>query len=162
GVVRDISDRKEAEAHLRQSQKMEAIGQLAGGVAHDFNNLLTAILGYARLLADTIEPADARAADVHEIINAAERAAGLTRQLLAFSRKQVLEPTLIDVNALVASTIGMLHRLIGEHIDVETRLAPDLGPVRADSTQLQQIVMNLAVNARDAMPDGGRLTFETS
>ena len=162
GVIRDISGRKEAEAQLRQSQKMEAIGQLAGGVAHDFNNLLTAILGYSRLLADTIDPADARARDLNEIIGAAERAAGLTRQLLAFSRKQILEPTLVDVNAIVDGMSGMLRRLIGEHIDVTLRLTPTPGLIRADPTQIQQILMNLAVNARDAMPDGGRLSIETA
>jgi nitrogen-specific signal transduction histidine kinase len=161
GVGIDITERKSLEAQLRQAQKMEAIGQLAGGVAHDFNNLLTAIRGYADLVARTLADSDRRHADVDEIIKAADRAAGLTRQLLAFSRKQVLRPALIDLNALLADTSRMLRRVIGEDIELVTKLAPDLSPVLADVGQLEQVVMNLAVNARDAMPRGGRLSITT-
>jgi PAS domain S-box-containing protein len=162
GISTDVSDRKLLEAQLRQAQKMEAIGQLAGGVAHDFNNLLTAILGYANLLTDAMDPGDERRADVEEINKAARRAAALTRQLLAFSRQQLLHPTLVNVNTLVADTSRMLGRLIGENIELVTSLAGQLSLVHADPTQLEQIVMNLAVNARDAMPSGGRLIIETA
>lgn len=161
-VMEDTAERRRFEERLRQSQKMEAIGRLAGGVAHDFNNLLTAILGYANLLADEFEAGDRRRRDVDEIIRAAERSASLTRQLLAFSRKQVLQPTTVDLNRLVRDTADMLRRVIGEHIDLATSLAPEVRAVLADPTQLEQIVMNLAVNARDAMPAGGRLTIETA
>jgi PAS domain S-box-containing protein len=160
-IIEDVSERRRLEDRLRQSQKMEAIGQLAGGVAHDFNNLLTAILGYAQLVADALDPDDPKRRDVEEIVKAAERSAALTGQLLAFSRKQVLLPTILNLNALIENTSVMLRRLIGEHIDLTTRLAPDLAPVSADVTQIEQIVINLAVNARDAMPSGGRLTIET-
>jgi two-component system cell cycle sensor histidine kinase/response regulator CckA len=161
-VARNVSDRKRLEAQLRQAQKMEAIGQLAGGVAHDFNNLLTAILGYANLLAEDLEATDRRRDDVEEIRKAAQRAAGLTNQLLAFSRKQMVQPKLVDLNALIIDTSRMMRRLIGEHIQLDTRLSPDLAVVRADPGQIEQIVVNLAVNARDAMPEGGRLSIETA
>jgi PAS domain S-box-containing protein len=169
GFIRDITARKQAESalqesqeQLRQAQKMEAIGQLAGGVAHDFNNLLTAILGYANLLSDGLETTDTRRADVEQIQKAAHRAAGLTKQLLAFSRKQVLQPKRIDLNVLISDTCQMLRRLIGEHIQLETRLAPVPALIDADPSQIEQIIMNLAVNARDAMPFGGRLSIETA
>jgi PAS domain S-box-containing protein len=162
GVGMDIGERKSLEEQLRQGHKMEAIGQLAGGVAHDFNNLLTVIHGYADLVLATMTTEDARRADVDEIVKAASRAAGLTRQLLAFSRKQVLQPTLVDVNSLVGNTCGMLRRLIGEHVELVTNLAGDLDSVYADAGQLEQILMNLAINARDAMPQGGRLSIETA
>ena len=162
GVAIDVTARKTLETQLRQAQKMEAIGQLAGGVAHDFNNLLTAILGYAKLLSDSLPPGDARLRDVDEIHQAAERAAGLTRQLLAFSRQQVLQPTAVDLNSLVTETSHMLRRLIGEHIELVTQLSPDLAPVMADKTQLEQVIMNLAVNARDAMPGGGEMSISTA
>jgi two-component system cell cycle sensor histidine kinase/response regulator CckA len=161
-AVRDISERLGLEDRLRQAQKMDAIGQLAGGVAHDFNNLLTAILGYAHMVSEALEEGDARRIDVQEIINAGNRAAALTKQLLAFSRKQVLQTTIVDLNALINHTSQMLRRLIGEHIELVTALAADLAPVRADYGQLEQIVINLAVNARDAMPGGGRLSIETA
>jgi PAS domain S-box-containing protein len=161
GVGMDISERKSLEEQLRQGHKMEAIGQLAGGVAHDFNNLLTVIHGYADLVLATMITEDPRRGDVDEIVKAAARAAGLTRQLLAFSRKQVLQPTLVDVNTLVGNTCGMLHRLIGENVELVTNLSRDLDSVYADAGQLEQILMNLAINARDAMPQGGRLSIET-
>jgi len=162
GVGMDIGERKSLEEQLRQGHKMEAIGQLAGGVAHDFNNLLTVIHGYADLVLTTMTTGDPRRGDVDEIVKAAARAAGLTRQLLAFSRKQVLQPTLVDVNTLVGNTCGMLRRLIGEDVELVTNLAPDLDSVYADAGQLEQILMNLAINARDAMPQGGRLSIETA
>src|SRR5262245_3721249 len=161
-ILEDVSERRRLEERLRESEKLEAIGRLAGGVAHDFNNLLTAIIGYAQLLAESIDPDDPKAEDVEEIIKAAERSAALTGQLLAFSRKQVLVPAILDVNTLVRETAVLLRRVIGEHIDLITTLAPDLEPVSADRTPLQQIVINLVVNARDAMPSGGPLPIETA
>jgi two-component system, cell cycle sensor histidine kinase and response regulator CckA len=162
GVSTDVTDRKLLEARLRQAQKMEAIGQLAGGVAHDFNNLLTAILGYAKFAADSLPPGDQRRQDVEEVIKAGQRAAVLTRQLLAFSRTQVLQSTLVDLNVLVTGITDMLRRLIREHITLDLALLPGLALVRADAGQLEQVVMNLVVNARDAMERGGRLTIETT
>jgi PAS domain S-box-containing protein len=162
GTAIDFTERKSLEDQLRQAQKMEAIGQLAGGVAHDFNNLLTAIRGYADLVSDGLGPEHALRPDVREIVKAADRASSLTRQLLAFSRKQVLEPVLVDINSLVAASSDLLRRVIGTHIELVTNLAPNLAPIFADATQLDQIVMNLAVNARDAMAGGGRLSIETA
>jgi PAS domain S-box-containing protein len=162
GFVRDITDRKRLEDQLRQAQKMEAVGQLAGGIAHDFNNLLTVITGYSELLYDDLGADDPRRADVSEIRQAAARAAQLTRQLLAFSRKQVLQPRALDLNGVVTGIEKMLTRLLGETISVRTKLSPSLGTVRADPGQLEQVLMNLAVNAGDAMPHGGELTIETS
>ena len=161
-IIEDVSERRRLEERLRESEKLEAIGRLAGGVAHDFNNLLTAIIGYAQLVADALDHDDPKADDVDQIIKAAERSAALTGQLLAFSRKQVLVPAILDVNTLVRDTTVLLRRVIGEHIDLVTTLAPDLEPVSADRTQLEQIIINLAANARDAMPSGGRLTIETA
>jgi two-component system, cell cycle sensor histidine kinase and response regulator CckA len=161
-VVEDVTERHRLEGQLRQAQKMEAVGQLAGGIAHDFNNLLTAIVGYATLLERTL-PADATAREeAQEIIGAARRAANLTHQLLAFSRKQVLRPTVVDVNVVIRDIERILHRVIGEHITLRTSLDPGLAPVLADPSQLEQVIMNLAVNARDAMPGGGRITIETA
>jgi PAS domain S-box-containing protein len=167
--ARDISERKraeeslhEAEARLRQSQKMDAVGQLAGGIAHDFNNLLTAILGYCELiLVEDGRSAESLRADVAEIRGAAERAAALTRQILTFSRRQPLEPKITSLNDVVASAGRLLRRTLGEHIDLVTRLDSATGAVEVDPTQFEQVVMNLAVNARDAMPEGGTLTIET-
>jgi len=161
-AIRDITDRKHLEQMLRQAQKMEAVGQLAGGVAHDFNNLLGVILGYADLLLEQPALNDSQRKDIGEIQKAGVRAALLTRQLLAFSRKQVLQPTVLDLNTVVARAEKLLHRLIGENIELLVVLNPALGRVKADSGQLEQIIMNLAVNARDAMPEGGKLTIETS
>ncbi len=160
--IRDLTERVALEEQLRQSQKMEAIGRLAGGVAHDFNNLLTVILGYTQILADGL-PAGSRLADsTAQIKSAAERAAGITRQLLAFSRKQVLSPRIINLNDTVMNLDSLLRRLIGEDIEVITAPAGDLGSVRADPGQIEQVIMNLALNARDAMPQGGKLTLETA
>jgi two-component system cell cycle sensor histidine kinase/response regulator CckA len=161
-ALRDVSQRQLLEAQLRQAQKMEAVGRLAGGVAHDFNNLLTVITSYSQLLMEDMGTADPRRADLEEIQKAAGGAATLTRQLLAFSRQQVLEPKVIDLDEVVAGAGKMLKRLIGEDIELVTVLAPDLGMVKADPGQVEQVIMNLAVNARDAMPDGGQLTIETT
>jgi hypothetical protein len=160
--VQDITERKQLEAQLRQAQKMEAIGQLAGGVAHDFNNLLTVIGGRSSLLLQKLPPDDPARRDVDLIEKTAQRAAGLTRQLLAFSRKQVLEPKPLDLNTLVAGVAPMLNRLIGEHIEVVSVPGGGLGLVMADPGQVEQVVMNLVVNARDAMPDGGMVKIETA
>ena len=161
GVCFDISEQHLLEERLQQSQKMDAIGKLAGGVAHDFNNLLTAIMGFGTFVLDSLEPGDSRRPHVEEILKAGRRAADLTAQLLSFSRKQLLQPVVVDLNATVNETLTLLGRLIGEHIHLQAALAPDVGRVRADPVQLQQIVMNLAINARDAMPEGGELTIET-
>jgi len=161
-IARDITQRKSLEAQLLQAQKMEAVGRLAGGVAHDFNNLLTAILGSADLLLESLGPDHSEREEAEEIRKAALRAADLTRQLLAFSRQQVLAPQVLDLNEVVANMDKMLRRVIGEDIDLRTAPSRDLGAVRADRGQLEQVVMNLAVNARDAMPKGGKLTIETA
>src|SRR5881296_3818073 len=153
---------RQSEARLRQAQKMEAVGRLAGGVAHDFNNLLTVITSYSDLLLEDLGPADPKRDDVQQIRKAAEGAAALTRQLLAFSRQQVLQPKALDLKATVAGTEKLLKRLIGEDIQLTTVLARDLGVVKADPGQIEQIIINLAVNARDAMPTGGRLTIEVA
>jgi PAS domain S-box-containing protein len=161
-VLHAVTERERSEAALRQSQKLEAVGQLTGGVAHDFNNLLTVIKTYSEFMLEQIEDGSSLRADAIEIQKAAGRAAALTRQLLAFSRKQVLDTRSIDVNEIVREMEPMRRRLIGEHIRVELHLASSLGAVKADAGQLEQVVLNLAVNARDAMPEGGSLTIETS
>ncbi len=153
---------RRTEAQLRQAQKMEAVGRLAGGVAHDFNNLLTVIRGYSELIMHRLVPGDPSLPDIGEVKKAADRAAGLTSQLLAFSRRQFVSPKIVDVNAIVLNMDGMLRRLIGEDlIELYTDLDPQVWPMRADAGQIEQVIMNLAVNARDAMPTGGRLTIET-
>jgi PAS domain S-box-containing protein len=162
GISLDVTERRTAEEKYQQAHKMEAIGRLASGVAHDFNNLLTVILGFAELLNGDVASANQHGKDVAEIIKAAQRASGLTKQLLAFSRQQVLHATALDVNGLITEMTGMLERLIGEHIDISLALAPNLHLALADRSQLEQVLMNLIVNARDAMPDGGSLTIETT
>ena len=162
GISLDVTERRILESQFQQAQKMEAVGRLAGGVAHDFNNLLTVILGFCELLLADRDPGDPRQADIAEIQKAGTRAAGLTRQLLAFSRKQIIEPTLLDLNVVVADMRSMLGRLIGEDVNVVLGLGNELAAVKADRGQVEQVVMNLAVNARDAMPKGGTLTIETA
>jgi len=161
-VNRDISERRRLEEQLRQSQKMDAIGRLSGGVAHDFNNLLGVIIGYAEILQERISETDSMRAPVDQIIKAGGRASSLTKQLLAFSRQQVMEPKVLVLNAVVSDTEKMLRRLIGEDIELLTSLDPALGRIRADQGQIEQVIMNLVVNARDAMPEGGRVVIETA
>jgi PAS domain S-box-containing protein len=160
-VLLDITGRRQLEEQLRQAQKMEAVGMLAGGVAHDFNNLLTIITGYSQLILNNIRQDDPNRHSVEQIMKAGERAAALTKQLLAFSRRQVLQPRVLDLNKLVSSLATMLQRLIGEDIDLRLVLPAELGRVSADPSQIEQVLMNLVVNARDAMPKGGILTVET-
>jgi PAS domain S-box-containing protein len=162
GVLLDITERKNLEDQLRQSQRVEAVGKLAGGIAHDFNNLVTIISGYSQLLLSRLRQDDPLRKDLEEIKKAGERAATLTQQLLAFSRRQVLLPKIFDLNAVLASMDGMLQRLIGEDIDLVSVQDPTLGRVKADPGQMEQVIMNLVVNARDAMPRGGKLTLETT
>ena len=158
-IARDITDRRALEAQYHQAQKMEAIGQLAGGVAHDFNNLLTVILGYCELLLDDADTSGKCRTDVAQIQKAGVSAAALTRQLLAFSRKEIISPTLLDLNVVLAGMRALLNRLIREDVEIVIRLRPEPAPVMADRGQLEQIVLNLVVNARDAMPGGGTLTI---
>jgi PAS domain S-box-containing protein len=161
-VVEDVTPWRALEEQVRHSQKMEAVGRLAGGVAHDFNNLLTVIGGYSDLMSQSISPADPLRTPLEEIRKATDRAASLTRQLLTFSRRQVLSPRVLDLNAVIGNMENLLHRLLGEDVEIRTVLAPTLGRVRADPGQVEQVIMNLAVNARDAMPEGGRLLIESA
>ena len=161
GFLADVTARKHLEDQLRQAQKIEAVGQLAGGIAHDFNNIITVIKLHSEFLIESVGPADPRREDVEQVQKAAIRAAGLTRQLLAFSRKQLLQPVVLDLNATVQELDKMVSRLIGADISIEAKLAPDLWRVLADPGQIEQVLINLAVNARDAMPRGGRLSITT-
>jgi two-component system, cell cycle sensor histidine kinase and response regulator CckA len=158
-LANDVSERKRLERRLGEAEKMEAIGRLAGGVAHDFNNLLTVIAGYTSLL---LAEETNRCEELEEIAHAAEQAASLTRQLLAFSRRQVMHPQVLDLNEIIAGMRSMLHRIIGDDVSVGAQLAADLAPVEADQAQIERVILNLAANARDAMPAGGRLTIETA
>jgi PAS domain S-box-containing protein len=160
-AVRDISEYKRLEAQFLQSQKMEAIGVLAGGVAHDFNNLLNVINGYSELILDDLQAEDPLRQDIEQIRDAGQRATSLTSQLLAFGRKQILQPEIIDLNLVISQMNSMLRRMIGEDIDFATDPMSGLGKIHADPSRIQQIIMNLVVNARDAMPNGGKLTVET-
>jgi signal transduction histidine kinase len=169
GIIRDITElklaeavRKSLEAQLLQSQKMEALGQLAGGVAHDFNNLLTGISGFAKFAYEQVSPDSAVREDLAEVQKLAKRAEALTRQLLTFSRKQTIQPVLFNINRSVEEMMKMLGRLIGENIELVFVLAPDLGNVNADPSQLEQVLANLTINARDAMASGGKLTVATA
>jgi signal transduction histidine kinase/ActR/RegA family two-component response regulator len=161
-IAEDVTERKALEDQLRQAQKMEAVGKLAGGVAHDFNNLLTVITGYSQILMDQHEENAQASHSIEQIFKAADRATSLTRQLLAFSRRQMLQPRLVSLNVLVRNLEKMLRPLLGERIQIVVRSSSDLGGVRADPSQLDHILMNLAVNARDAMPRGGTLTVATA
>jgi PAS domain S-box-containing protein len=161
-ALRDVTERRALENQFRQAQKMEAVGRLAGGVAHDFNNLLTVILSYTDMLIEGVTPKDPRAEDLDQIRKAALAAAALTRQLLAFSRQQVIEPRLLELNEVVSSSVKMLQRLIGEDVELTTALVSEPLTLMIDPGQLEQVIMNLAVNARDAMPTGGKLTLETT
>jgi nitrogen-specific signal transduction histidine kinase/DNA-binding response OmpR family regulator len=160
--VEDVTERRTLEQQLRQSQKMEAVGRLAGGIAHDFNNLLMVISGYSEFLLERLGSDPSLRGPAQEIASASDRASSLTRQLLAFSRKQMLTPRILDLNGVVTENIKMLTRMIGEDIDLVMVPGMNLGAVRADAGQIEQVIMNLAVNARDAMPSGGKLTIETS
>jgi PAS domain S-box-containing protein len=160
-VLIDITGRRQLEEQLRQAQKMEAVGMLAGGVAHDFNNLLTIITGYSQLMLTSLPSEDANRYPVEQIMKAGERAAALTKQLLAFSRRQVVQPRVFDLNKLVTSLGTMLQRLIGEDVDLRLALGAEMGSVNADPGQIEQVLMNLVINSRDAMPQGGTLTIET-
>lgn len=169
GTIQDVTELRQArdalqvaEERLRQAHKMEAIGRLSGGIAHDFNNLLTAIIGHGELVLERLGPGDPHRKGIKAILGAGRRAASLTKQLLAFSRQQVLQPRVMDLNVVVSQMEDLLRRLIGENIQLDLVLTPNIWNVRVDPTQLEQVVMNLAVNARDAMPDGGRLTIETA
>jgi two-component system, cell cycle sensor histidine kinase and response regulator CckA len=160
--MRDITERKSLEEQLLQSQKMESVGRLAGGIAHDFNNLLTAITGYTQIALMSLPPDNKVREYLEQISKASECAATLTRQLLAFSRRQIIASKVINLNEIVASTKKMLSHLLSENINLTTSLASDLGPVIMDPTQVEPVLMNLALNARDAMPDCGNLSIETA
>ena len=160
-VAQDITERRFLEEQLRQSQKMEAVGRLAGGVAHDFNNLLTSIAGHTELLLEDLGEDDAIRSDIEEVLRAVDRASSLTRQLLAFSRRQVLQPRLLDVNHVLADLGGLLHRLLGDDVELKSTYDPEVGHIRTDRGQFEQVVMNLVVNARDALPDGGVIELRT-
>ena len=161
-IINDVTESKSLKEQLFASQKMDAIGRLAGGIAHDFNNLLTVILGYGEELMHALALDDPARLEAEEIVKAGQRASSLTHQLLAFSRKQLIQPKILDMNKLLANLESMLNRLIGEHIDIETEYADDVAMIKADPGQIEQVIVNLAVNARDAMPGGGKLCIVTA
>jgi hypothetical protein len=161
GVLLDLTERRRSEEHLQETLRLEAVGRLAGGIAHDLNNMLAAILGFSEFLDRSLEPDDPRRADVEQISRAAERSAGLTRQLLAFARRELIQPQMLDINAVVRHSRALLSSMLGENIELVFRLAPDLSAVYADARQIEQTLMNLVLNARDAMPQGGRVIVET-
>jgi signal transduction histidine kinase len=161
-LIQQINERKQLEQQLHQSQKMEALGRLTGGIAHDFNNLLTAIIGFTELIRVYASPDDPVEELVDKVVSSSQRAATLVRQLLTFSRKQIVEPQILDLNSVMTDIDKMLRRIIGEDIELKTILQPYLWSVKADPAQIEQVIVNLAVNARDAMPDGGRITIETT
>jgi two-component system cell cycle sensor histidine kinase/response regulator CckA len=161
GVVLDLTERRRAEERLQETLRLEAVGRLAGGIAHDLNNMLAAILGFGEILGRSLEPNDPRIADVEQISRAAERSARLTRQLLAFARRELIQPRALDINAVIRHAEGLLPPILGENIELILELAADLGAVYADARQVEQILLNLVLNARDAMPQGGRVTIET-
>jgi signal transduction histidine kinase len=162
GIVEDITAKRDLEEQLRQAQKMEALGRLAGGIAHDFNNLLTVICGYSRRLLDADRLIEQDRRKLEQILNAGNHASILTRQLLAFSRRQVRQPKVINVNRLLRNLEALLRPLMGEHITIETELDPELSCVEVDPHQIEQVLLNLAANARDAMPNGGQFAFGQS
>ena len=161
GVVLDLTERRRTEEQLQEGLRLEAVGRLAGGIAHDLNNMLAAILGFSDLLGRSFEPDDLRASDVEQISRAASRSADLTRQLLAFARRELIQPRALDINAVIQHAQALLPPILGENVELHVRLAPDLGVVYADPRQIEHMVMNLVLNARDAMPQGGRVTIET-
>jgi PAS domain S-box-containing protein len=161
GVMLDLTERRRNEEHLQESLRLEAVGRLAGGIAHDLNNMLAAILGFSEFLTRSMDPDDPKRADVQQISRAADRSADLTRQLLAFARRELIEPRMLDLNAVIQHAGAMLPSILGENIDLVLQLGPDLGAIYADPRQIEQILMNLVLNARDAMPQGGRVTIET-
>jgi two-component system, cell cycle sensor histidine kinase and response regulator CckA len=161
GVVLDLTERRRAEERLQESLRLEAVGRLAGGIAHDLNNMLAAILGFGEILGRSFEPNDPRVTDVEQISRAAERSARLTRQLLAFARREMIQPRPLDINAVIHHAEGLLPPILGENIELVLQLSADLGAVYADARQIEQILLNLVLNARDAMPQGGRVTIET-
>jgi signal transduction histidine kinase len=162
GICQDITERRATEQQLRQAQKMEAVGQLTGGIAHDFNNLLTVVLGNLQLLERAFRDDERNHRRIRTAVEAVERGAELTKRLLAFSRKQRLEPKVVDANALVSSMDDLLHRALGEEVELEVARADSLWLTKADQSQLETAILNLAINARDAMPGGGKLTIETA
>ena len=162
GIATDITERKHIEARMFQSQKMETVGKLAGGVAHEFNSILTAIIGQSELLLNDLPPEDPLAKNAREIRQAADRAATLTRQLLAYGRKQILQPEILDLNRVLADMDSTLQHLMGREVDVRIVPAAGLKTVKIDPGQMEQVIVNIAMNAADAMPNGGKLTLETA
>jgi nitrogen-specific signal transduction histidine kinase/CheY-like chemotaxis protein len=162
GIYRDITERKRMEEHLRRAERMQAAGKLAGGVAHEVNNMMTGVIGFSEFLLRSLEPDDPRREDVEEVIKAGTRAADVTRQLLAFTRQQFLRPQVVEINAIVSDMEKMLRRSLGEDHQLELRLSPEAGQLRADRGQLEQVLINLVLNARDAMTGHGRVTIETA